>query len=300
MDILNKIPTSLPKNKLRRQADIKIRLKLYKIIFLSYIKNLLTFSAWEITPLNKILTISFAAIALFCTTSFYAYASGNIIPGNQLYPLKIAIEKIEEKINFSDSAKIATYEKFSARRLQEAVNLSSKNEKNKNKVTSENIKKNILAEIDNHEAVAESINKLNNSAETDKVINRAKENDQAEVDYLDKIAEYAQSNNDEDILRAVKEAKEVIRQQEYKYLEKNKENEKEEKEEKYGENINKSKSKTEKAEKTSIPEINKLKTVAPSVNSEDKKDDNLIITNNDLKDLNESESDNDSENSNKD
>lgn len=220
MDKLDKLLSSLPKAKLSGQADRRIKYKLYRLIFLSKLEKLLAFSNYKAVFSNKGLAFALTIISIFSATSFYAYASDNVIPGNQLYPLKIAIEKLEKKIAINAPAKIATYEKLSNRRLQEAVNLSQINlkaGKTSDKIINENIEKNITAEIDNHETVVYSINNLSDPTKVEAAIYKAKKNDQSELNSLDKIAEYAQSVKDEKLLETVNKAKEIISHQKYDY-----------------------------------------------------------------------------------
>lgn len=222
MDNLEELLTALPKNKISRTADLKIRFKLYRLIIQNRLNNFFDLFVWQLTPLKKIWALALVILLLFGTTSVYAYASSDVVPGSQLYPLKIAIEKIEQKITVDNSAKIVNLEKFSTRRLEEAVNLSEKNQKTNRVVAAnvatnnENIKNNIAAEVSNHEAVVRHINNLSDSQETEAIISEAKKNDQKEIKYLDRIAEYAQSNNDIEVLQRINDAKEKISHQEYR------------------------------------------------------------------------------------
>ncbi|MEI6529388.1 MAG: DUF5667 domain-containing protein [Candidatus Falkowbacteria bacterium] len=218
MENLEKLLSELPQNKLSRQADLKIKFKLYKIIILNNLASIFDFSNLRIFSTNKALGVA-AVILLICgTTSVYAYASNDILPGSQLYPVKIALEKIEQKITTNNTAKIANLEKFSERRLNEAVVLSQKkqeSEKEGQKIN-EDIKKNIATELSNHEAVANHINNLEEGNNVEALITETKKNDQAEINYLDKIGEYAASNKNQEILDKVNEAKDKIKKQEYK------------------------------------------------------------------------------------
>lgn len=230
MENFEKYLSSLPKAKLSPKADRKIKFKLYRMIFISKVESFFDYN-WKPILMNKRLAVVFSVLTIFFATSIYAYASGNVLPGNRLYPLKLAIEKIEQKVAVSDSAKIATNEKISARRLEEAVSLSKKNQTANivatNK-TNENIKININAELSSHKAVVNSILKLSNdndkgSKSTEEIINKAKINDQKEVEYLNKIEENARLNKNEEVLQKVNEAKTIITNEKYKRQENNSE-----------------------------------------------------------------------------
>jgi len=216
MDNLDKLLGALPKNKLNKRADLKIKFKLYYLIFLSRLRTLFDFSTWRINSLNKGFVLAFCVVVVFSATSIFVYASDDILPGNQLYPLKIAVEKIEQVVALNPKAKIATYEKLSSRRLQEAVSLSqkiNKNIKTDNETANLYIKNNILAEIKNHESAVNTINNLRESSSTAAVINSAKNNDQKEIEYLNRIAS---SSQNQDILQTVRNAKEIINHEDYK------------------------------------------------------------------------------------
>lgn len=211
MEKLDRILAALPKHKLSRQADFKIKIQLYRLIFLGKLEKTPVFA-------HKGLAFAMLLIMMFGTTAIYAYASGNVLPGTQLYPIKLAIETIEQKISVNLPTKISTYEKFSARRLQEAVTLSQKNLATSTDQTAinQNIQKNINSEISNHQAVVNSINNINDSAKATEAISQAKKNDQAELNSLNKIADYAKTTNNQEVLQTVNEAKNRISRQEYK------------------------------------------------------------------------------------
>lgn len=218
MENLEKLLSRLPQNKLSRQADLKIKFKLYKIIILNNLAKIFDFSNLRVPSFNQAWAMA-AVILLICgTTSVYAYASNDILPGSQLYPVKIALEKIEQKITTNNTAKIANLEKFSERRLNEAVGLSQKKQESdkESQEINEDIKRNIATELSNHELVVNHINNLKDDNEAETLINRTKKNDQAEINYLDRIGEYAKINQDQEILQKVNEAREKIKKQEYK------------------------------------------------------------------------------------
>jgi hypothetical protein len=222
MDMLEKILNSLPKNKLSRYADFKIRFQLYRLMFFAYLKKLFTFNH-QLSLFNKGLVAALVVIVIFGATSIFAYASDSVVPGNIIYPLKKAVEKLEQNIAPSKAAKIAVYEKQSVRRLEEAVNLSQKDStttpasKNVKDSVSSHIEKNISEVVSNHQAVLESINKLDDYQKASAAASQAKNADKAKTDYLDKIAEYAESNHDDQMLEAVNQAQDIISNQRYKF-----------------------------------------------------------------------------------
>lgn len=222
MDNLEKILNNLPKNKLSRRADLKIKFRLYRLLVLDYLKNLFAFNH-KLSLLNKGLVAAMVLVLIFSATSIFAYASDSVVPGNIIYPLKKAVEKLEQNIAPSKTAKIAAYEKQSVRRLEEAVNLSQKNSsttpvaKNIKTNVSDNIEKNISEVVNNQQAVLESINKLGDYQKASAAVLQAKEADKAKNEYLEKIAEYAELSEDNEMLELVNQAQNIINNQKYKY-----------------------------------------------------------------------------------
>ena len=220
--MLEKILNNLPKNKLSRYADLKIKFQLYRLLAFAYLKRLFTFNH-QLTLLNKGLVAAMIVIIIFGATSVFAYASDSVVPGNIIYPLKKAVEKLEQNIAPNKIAKIAVYEKQSVRRLEEAVNLSQENStttpvtENVKANVSNNIEKNISEVISNNQSVLESINKLGDYQKASHAASQARIADKAKTEYLDKIAEYAESNNDDQMLEAVNQAQKIINNQKYKY-----------------------------------------------------------------------------------
>jgi hypothetical protein len=226
MDMLEKILNNLPKNKLSRRADLRIKFQLYRLLAFAYLKRLFSFNH-ELSLLNKGLVAAMVLVVIFGATSIFAYASDSVVPGNIIYPLKKAVEKLEQNIAPSKTAKIAAYEKQSVRRLEEAVNLSEKNSSTtpaaKNvkasikASVSDDIEKNISEVVDNQQAVRESINKLGDYQKASAAVLQAKEADKAKSEYLDKIAEYAELSDDYQMLEVVNQAQNIINNQKYKY-----------------------------------------------------------------------------------
>lgn len=70
-----------------------------------------------------------AAIILILTggTATYAYASESVLPDSPLYPLREAVEVIEEKIAISPESKAVVQRKLVERRLGEIRNMNKKN-----------------------------------------------------------------------------------------------------------------------------------------------------------------------------
>lgn len=204
----------MPKAKLSSRADRRIKFRLYRIMVEERLIHLFR-APFNVAASHKPLAFALTVLALFVITTFYAYASESVSPGNAIYPLKTALEKIEQKAAASPAAKIAVYEKLSQRRLQEAVNLSQKADMEDSEDARQNIKRNVEENIASHSQVVNYINSLNDP-EASAAILEAEQKDEEELEYLKKIAEYAQKRQDAEVLQAANEALEIISRQEYK------------------------------------------------------------------------------------
>ncbi|MGE5425677.1 MAG: DUF5667 domain-containing protein [Bacillota bacterium] len=222
MDNLEKILMALPENKLSRKADRLIKFRLEKTMVLSYFKRV---AEGPQVPWPRAIVAGLALFMIFIATSVYAYASDKILPGDRIYPLKRAVEKIEEAVT-PGTAKIKVYEKHSSRRLQEARDLSTKtaavSEKSAEEKAkdSENIKKNIDSAVIKQQAIVEKINKLDDYDKAVKTIDKAKKADKKKTEYLGQIINNAKTEKDEERIKKAEQAYESIDKAEYKVKDK--------------------------------------------------------------------------------
>jgi len=226
MDNLEKILNTQKKNKLGVMANFKIQFRLRKLMVFGYLRNFSNFKP----EINQILFQRGLAVAIFVLlalsgTSIYAYASSDILPGDRFYPLKIAVEKIEQKVAPTSAVKIKVYEKHTNRRLEEAVNLSEQKnkasvEKEKKEAASQNIKKNIDTVVNNQQQIVDSINNLNSIDQAVKSVSDAKKVDKTKTKYLDQIIDYARDNQDEETMQKAEQARTKINNQKYKFKDK--------------------------------------------------------------------------------
>ena len=214
MDNLEKILNNLPKPKLNFWAGLKIKTKIYFHL------------AWRhfnifpgaLTPKKLIFSRAFAALliifVIFSGTSLYAYSDNNVTIGHALYPIKRIMESAEQTISYTDSLKASTYQKFSQRRLEEALSLSAENLKNsrsavKNR-TSLDIQKNINEAVNNISSAINSANDIKNTTEANNVKNNINNSETSVLQYLNKIKENADTDNDGDLIEKINEAEETI------------------------------------------------------------------------------------------
>lgn len=123
--LINKILT-LKRQRMPFFADLRLRFKLYGLIFK---KNL----SIQSLPILLFKTVSMAMLLVIFTMTgigAYAYTSNSVTTGTKLYPVKLTLEKFEQKINSSDKNMAELHYKFSERRLNEAQYLSTKVDNN--------------------------------------------------------------------------------------------------------------------------------------------------------------------------
>lgn len=218
MDNLEKILANLPKPKLRLKADLKIKSQLYYLIFLNRVIKLIGNLRPQSYILRNSLIVALLIIIIFSGASIYAYSSSNVAPGSRLYLLKRAVEKAEQQVSFTPAAKSQTFQKFSQRRLEEALRLSRRKSavgqisNADDKQASVNIQKSIEEAVNNLAAAANTAAAIKNQAEARTVKNQITEHAGSETKYLNEIAAFADSDNDQEIMNKVREAKTVLSQ----------------------------------------------------------------------------------------
>jgi len=81
--------------------------------------------SWYQTKTFRYTTVAIVLVVLISGsgTGAYAYGSNEVVDGNRLYPLKQQIEKLEERLQKSPSAKAKHYLKIMERREKELVKI---------------------------------------------------------------------------------------------------------------------------------------------------------------------------------
>ena len=121
MNNLEQQLNKLPKGRLRPIANLKIRWRLYLLLWQKRLVNLsLVFVKVKLLPVSAILVM----VMIIVVVPTYAYASSNVTVGHFLYPIKQALEKAELAVAITPVAKVNTYTKMAERRLAEASQLS--------------------------------------------------------------------------------------------------------------------------------------------------------------------------------
>lgn len=214
MDKLEAQLNKLPSAKLSLAADTKIKSRLFKAMAAQNFNRLGSLSWLALKPVGRTVAIASLAVLLLVGTSIYAYASGGVTQGSALYPLKRAVEALEETVNLSPAAKVKTYSKFSERRLQEALILSQKNtpaNEQEQEVINEHIKTSLDEAADNISSVVNQAKTGAERGETE-AIKQLKEKNEDTTKYLRAIEDKAQSEHNEEVIKKVNEVRDNIRQ----------------------------------------------------------------------------------------
>ena len=132
MNDLDKELNKLPQFKLRKKADILIRLRLLSVSALeafTLIGGLMRQAKFQTVTAVLIL------LSLIISIPGYAYASPGVTKGHWLYPVKLNLEGMELNLKTTPETQAVTLAKFTERRLEEAAHLSSKEETEEETIT---------------------------------------------------------------------------------------------------------------------------------------------------------------------
>ena len=137
MDNLIKQLNNLPKAKLRRKKDLKLRFNLYKLIWQES-KEKVVSSLAPPRQLKLAPTVAVVLLIFMISIPGYAYGSNNVTRGHVLYNIKKSIEELELNLTKSEEAKVKKYIKMAERRLEEAEVLSGNDNSEDNLVSTIN------------------------------------------------------------------------------------------------------------------------------------------------------------------
>lgn len=123
MNKLEKQMKNLPKARLSRRRNLRLRWLIYKEMIKQYRAR--PFGQWELVwqhlvPAGVIIVV----LALIVVIPGYSYASDQVTHGHWLYPVKESIEKVELGLADSEEEKTKVYNKLLDRRLAEAKVIS--------------------------------------------------------------------------------------------------------------------------------------------------------------------------------
>ena len=119
MDNLEKKLNNLPRARLRRRADLRIRFRLYAAILKKRLAPEKMRFSWNFRALA-----GSVLLLILIVVPGYAYAGVNVVPGDFLYPLKMKLEEIELSLA-RKKKKVEIYAELSAKRLAEAKVLAA-------------------------------------------------------------------------------------------------------------------------------------------------------------------------------
>lgn len=115
--------SGLPRAKLSKKADRKIRFRLYLLMLKNKLFNFpaLNKAGFWLKPATS---LALLILFLFLGSGAYAYSSDKVTRGHFFYPFKRGLERVELDFSLSQLAKVRTYSKFAQRRVAEAKVLS--------------------------------------------------------------------------------------------------------------------------------------------------------------------------------
>ncbi len=123
MHDLEKKLNNLPKAKLGKRADFRMRYLIYKSIFIKFKKEFNSIFHFEKHAFAVMVSL-LLMFSIIVGVPGYAYASNEVTNGHFLYPIKKVVEKVEFTFTFSDDKKSEKLEKFAQRRFAEAEIIS--------------------------------------------------------------------------------------------------------------------------------------------------------------------------------
>jgi len=195
---LEKLLNQLPKKKLSRVADFKIRFRLLKIQLKQSLQ--LTTPSFALNW-QTVLAIFLIAIVSLSSTGVYAYTSENVNRQSPLYPIKRTLENIEKSTAKNPTAQSNLQAKLAARRLAEAKTLIAKSTNQKDVYNDVEI---TLREArENIKSSNEGVESINDETDQEQAIKKLDVSNQENTKNLEQIAEKLSLDDDEKIVDAV-------------------------------------------------------------------------------------------------
>lgn len=214
MDNLEKNLSNLPKPRLSKKADFKIKFKIYTFILRSKLQKLGYIFFRPYSMLAKVSYATLLVVIVLGSTAVYAANNDNITPGHSFYPLKKTIENVEENLSFTKNAQVDTLNKMSERRLKEALNMAQENieveDTSSQGENNSNIKQSLDEVVGNLEEAIATSKEISNTKSAKKAKEAIKKKNKDIIQYLDNIGDMAKKNQDEGVINKINEAKEAI------------------------------------------------------------------------------------------
>lgn len=216
MENLEQQLSQLPKAKMSKKSDWKIKLKIYNFLL---VKNLKKSAQVFLHPHSLWARLALSVLVMFVflgATAVYAVNNDHIAPGHTFYPLKKTIENIEQQMALTKKAKVETLNKISERRLKEALTIAEHDEQEIDNDVSQksnnNIEKNIEEALDHFDSAVVTVQKIENIENSKKSREELKDKQEVMVKYLDNISQVIKNKNNEEILKKIDEAKKTIKE----------------------------------------------------------------------------------------
>lgn len=203
MDNLEKQLLDLPKPKLSKKADFRIKSKIYFFVFYRNTKRFFQVSDNVRHFFVRMALSVLVIIFVLTSTSLYAYADDSITLGDTLYPLKKVVENLEQKITVDKNSKVDTLGKISEKRAKEALNLVQENKEVQNggeDDSNHNIKQTINEVVNNIDSAMKTSDQIDDDEKAQKARQGIKQKNDDIIKYLDDISDIAETNKNDDVV----------------------------------------------------------------------------------------------------
>jgi len=120
MTDLEKKLNGLPKARLSRSADLRLRYRLFRLRFDPVLSENTAVLRPKYFVFKQAFAVTMLVIFIVSGTSVYAYSNDRVTRGNVLYPLKRGVERIELSLAVNPRSKVVVLNKLARRRLIEA------------------------------------------------------------------------------------------------------------------------------------------------------------------------------------
>ena len=214
MDNLEELLTRLPQPKLRRRTDLKIKFRIYTMALGESVAGL-RHRLFVRRPILRLVAVSLGALVLLLSgTSIYAYANPSLTPGDTLYPLKRVVEDIEATLAVTPEARVNTLQKFSERRLQEALHLSQEPRDKVSEESNDRAGQSIMDTIDeatrNIGSAISSSEAIGDPAIAERARGRIRGHSDEAMELLNRIEQSASSTEDHEVQDRTEAARHTI------------------------------------------------------------------------------------------
>lgn len=273
---------NLPKARLSRTADLKIRTRIYRKRWKRYLENNALFGIFNMKMVSSLAVV--LIFVLVVSVPGFAYASPGVVQGDMLYPLKRLVEQAELVIPQSKTSAAKIFEKNASRRLAEAEVLS----KRTGGKSAEYLVTAVNEALANKNKATEIISSLGDVTKTAGVPEENKKTEQRQEELIKQVAQNVGLEADDRVLDSVSSMISVVtgdaKDEEIGQDQKEASSTNDTRETKKERRLKREKSKATSSEESIIPSVRREATIGPKFKTpaeldEDKKNvDELVKT----------------------